>query len=116
MLLSDQDLSTTSTFELEQLADAIEAELTWRALGEAPAAAGREVVEVWPAARGCFRLEQVRCGKPTCRCTAGKKHGPYWYLYRRNADGRLTSTYIGKSLSTRAAIKELEIGERGGQP
>jgi len=22
----------------------------------------------------------VRCGKPTCRCTTGEGHGPYWIL------------------------------------
>ncbi len=26
---------------------------------------------------------RVRCGKPTCRCTTGEGHGPYWYLYWR---------------------------------
>ncbi len=25
----------------------------------------------------------VRCGKPTCRCTTGEGHGPYWFLYWR---------------------------------
>ncbi len=25
----------------------------------------------------------VRCGKPTCRCTTGDGHGPYWFLYWR---------------------------------
>jgi Family of unknown function (DUF6788) len=24
--------------------------------------------------------ESVRCGKPTCRCNQGLRHGPYWYL------------------------------------
>ena len=28
----------------------------------------------------------------------GSGHGPYWYLYRRKGDGRLTSTYVGKKL------------------
>ncbi len=27
---------------------------------------------------------RVRCGKPTCRCTTGEGHGPYWYLYWRD--------------------------------
>lgn len=24
--------------------------------------------------------ERVRCGKPSCRCNHGLRHGPYWYL------------------------------------
>ena len=26
---------------------------------------------------------RVRCGKPSCRCTTGEGHGPYWFLYWR---------------------------------
>ncbi len=28
----------------------------------------------------------------------GSPHGPYWYLYRRTAAGKLRSTYVGKKL------------------
>ncbi len=28
-------------------------------------------------------FHRVRCGKPTCRCTTGDGHGPYWFLYWR---------------------------------
>lgn len=44
-----------------------------------------------------YRLESVRCGKVTCRCAAGKMHGPHWYSYTRVA-GRLKSLYVGKKL------------------
>jgi hypothetical protein len=37
--------------------------------------------------------ELVRCGKPTCRCAAGERHGPYWYLRWRDR-GRQRRAYI----------------------
>ena len=43
---------------------------------------------------GVIRAEWVRCGKPTCRCVTGERHGPY--LYRRwREDGRQRRAYIG---------------------
>jgi hypothetical protein len=30
---------------------------------------------------GALRAELIRCGKPSCRCARGERHGPY--LYRR---------------------------------
>ena len=42
-----------------------------------------------PEAVGYLVAQQVRCGKPNCRCARGEKHGPYWYLvYRRIKGGR----------------------------
>ena len=42
-------------------------------------------------ARVSYRLEEVRCNKPTCtRCP----HGPYWYAYWRE-EGRVRSRYLG---------------------
>ncbi len=35
---------------------------------------------------GTLRAELVRCGKRTCRCSSGERHGPY--LYRRWREGR----------------------------
>ncbi len=89
--------------ELEDLSARIEAELTRRALAERGGEdAKREVVEVHPGSRGCYRLyrlERVRCGKQNCRCAkeGGELHGPYWYRYVRT-NGRLTSGYVGKEL------------------
>ena len=34
-----------------------------------------------------------KCGKPTCHCATGEKHGPVWYLSRREA-GRTRMWYI----------------------
>jgi len=43
---------------------------------------------------GVLRAEGVRCGKPTCRCATGERHGPY--LYRRwREDGRQLRAYVG---------------------
>ena len=33
---------------------------------------------------GSLQREWRRCGKPTCRCTNGMLHGPYWYLQWRD--------------------------------
>jgi hypothetical protein len=52
-----------------------------------------------------YRLESVRCGKPSCRSCP---HGPYWYAYYREGD-RLRSRYIGRELPD--DVKELETGD-----
>ncbi|MDQ3940504.1 MAG: hypothetical protein M3238_04040 [Actinomycetota bacterium] len=57
--------------------------------------------EVDPEAGVTYRLESVRCGKPTCRSCP---HGPYWYAYYREGN-RLKSRYIGRDLP--ADVKEL---------
>lgn len=41
-----------------------------------------------------YRLESVRCGKPSCRSCP---HGPYWYAYYREGS-KLRSRYIGREL------------------
>lgn len=38
-----------------------------------------------------------RCGKPSCRCRQGFKHGPAYYLSWRE-DGRTQMLYIPKSM------------------
>jgi hypothetical protein len=62
------------------------------------------VAEVRPAKRGggSYVLQHVRCAKPTCRCAkGGKLHGPYWYLYTKEA-GKTRCKYIGKNLPSEA--------------
>jgi len=34
-----------------------------------------------------------RCGKPTCHCATGEKHGPAWYLSQREA-GRTKMRFV----------------------
>lgn len=41
-----------------------------------------------------YRLERVRCGKPSCKSCP---HGPYWYAYYRESN-KLRSRYIGREL------------------
>jgi hypothetical protein len=41
-----------------------------------------------------YRLENVRCGKPSCKSCP---HGPYWYAYYREGS-KLRSRYIGRQL------------------
>jgi hypothetical protein len=47
--------------------------------------------------RKTYRLENVRCGRASCKCTDGKPHGPYWYAYWSEG-GKTRSQYIGKRL------------------
>src|SRR5918998_1540162 len=59
-----------------------------------------------------LELERVKCGKKGCKkCASGELHGPYWYLYRPNANrpGR-TSEYVGKALPEFLA-REFDIPE-----
>jgi hypothetical protein len=42
---------------------------------------------------GSLQREWRRCGKPTCRCTNGMLHGPYWYLRWRDR-GRQRRRYV----------------------
>jgi len=42
---------------------------------------------------GSLQPELKRCGKPTCRCTRGELHGPYWYRRWREG-GRQRRAYV----------------------
>lgn len=97
-VLTETQIRTAHTGELEALRNRIEAELTRRELAEREPAPNRSVVEERPVSTGTLRLEMVKCGKERCKkCREGGGHGPYWYLYfRRN--GKLTSRYIGKMI------------------
>lgn len=53
---------------------------------------GRSVRKIAPLP-GVLRAERVRCGKRSCRCARGTRHGPY--LYRRwREDGRQRRRYV----------------------
>lgn len=43
--------------------------------------------------KGSLHAEYKRCGKSSCRCDAGRLHGPYWYRYYREG-GRLRKEYV----------------------
>jgi len=34
------------------------------------------------------------CGRPTCRCRRGERHGPHTYLTFRTAEGRSSALYV----------------------
>ncbi len=48
-----------------------------------------------------YQRQMRKCGKASChKCREGASHGPYWYAFWRNDEGRLRSGYIGKDLPT----------------
>lgn len=51
-----------------------------------------------------YRLESVRCGKPSCTSCP---HGPYWYAYYREGT-KLRSRYIGRELPAGSDDREDE--------
>ncbi len=58
----------------------------------------REIAEVsrkmlWGSVAAVYR----RCGRATCRCAAGEKHGPVFYL-SRNQGGRTQNIFIAEDL------------------
>jgi hypothetical protein len=47
----------------------------------------------FPLLAGSLVKQYVLCGKPSCRCQRGEKHGPLYYLYWKE-QGRSRSLYI----------------------
>ena len=45
---------------------------------------------------GCLSATYQRCGKPTCRCSHGQRHGPYWSRFWREG-GRRRRAYVRPS-------------------
>jgi hypothetical protein len=43
--------------------------------------------------RGSLQADWKKCGKPTCRCARGQRHGPYWSR-RWREDGRQRRRYV----------------------
>jgi hypothetical protein len=65
--------------------------------------------------------EFVKCGKPTCRCTHGMKHGPHWYLRHEVWDPQLARDrdvreYVRKSELRRVRrwVQRVRTGMEGG--
>lgn len=56
---------------------------------------------------GSLQQQWVRCGKGNCKCSRGKLHGAYFYLFVPTSDG-LSKTYVRRSdvPAVRAAIAE----------
>jgi hypothetical protein len=55
----------------------------------------------FPLLAGSLVKQYVICGKPSCRCQRGAKHGPLYYLYWKE-QGRSHSLYV-----PRAKVAEL---------
>lgn len=48
-----------------------------------------------PDFAGWIEVRRVRCGKPTCHCRHGQRHGPYLYQVWRDERGRRRVRYLG---------------------
>ena len=59
----------------------------------------RDVAEIRPMLAGSLVEQYVTCGKPTCRCARGTKHGPLYYLYWKE-EGRSRSLYVPRDQVT----------------
>ncbi len=46
---------------------------------------------------GTVLPQYIRCGKPACRCATGELHGPYFYRFWRDEDGRLRKVYVRRA-------------------
>jgi hypothetical protein len=81
-MLTETQIRTARTGELEDLRNRVEAEVTRRELAERePAerepAERRRMVEERPASAGTLRLEIVKCGKDRCKkCERGRGTHP----------------------------------------
>jgi len=51
-----------------------------QAVNRLRAAVLEEALAIGPTLTGSLFKRYRVCGKPGCRCTRGKKHGPYWCL------------------------------------
>ncbi len=49
-----------------------------------------------------YQLQRRSCGKCAMCRPGGPKHGPYWYGYFRDVNGKLKSFYIGKEKPEKA--------------
>ena len=45
-----------------------------------------------------IRMKYIRCGKSSCRCNRGKKHGPYYYLREYIPGTGSRDRYLGKKI------------------
>jgi len=50
---------------------------------------------------GSIQTRWLTCGKPDCKCTRGKKHGPYYYFaYRDRQTGKTAQISIPRDVVT----------------
>jgi hypothetical protein len=54
-----------------------------------------------------FRQEYIWCGRANCKCKLeGIGHGPYWYGFQRDENGKLRKRYIGRLLTAENSTPE----------
>lgn len=83
----------------EQVTEPAESDVAWQPPGAETAQAMRHI------GRSCFLLQGVKCGKPGCKCSHGKLHGPYWYEFWRE-DGKVRKRYHGKRIQSVSRIDD----------
>jgi hypothetical protein len=59
----------------------------------------RDLARDRPMVMGSLVEQYVTCGKPTCRCAGGAKHGPLYYFYWKE-EGRSRSLYVPREQVT----------------
>jgi hypothetical protein len=63
---------------------------------------------------GTVHAQWVRCGNPGCHCARGERHGPYWYRFWRDAEGRRRKAYVQEAdlAAVRAACAAWQARQR----
>ncbi len=93
-----QQVSRFSLEELHELSAWLQILIEESEVAPIPTKEGREIVDERQKGPITYRLQYIRCGRPTCKCAeGGQGHGPYWYAYWWQG-GRTRSKYIGKQL------------------
>ena len=71
-----------------------------------PVCAATDIAETFPKIPA-LTAQYTRCGKPGCRCTAGRLHGPYHYLrWREGAKQRRRYVCAADVPAVRAVIEK----------
>lgn len=60
---------------------------------------------------GCIIMKHIKCGKESCKCQDGYKHGPYPHIQYYDINGTLRTLYIKKSLVDEYAAKLYDNNE-----
>ncbi len=54
---------------------------------------------------------RVRCGKSSCRCATGEKHGPYWFLRWRDGTRQRRCYVKGNDVTAVLAVLDRRLAE-----
>lgn len=67
---------------------------------EMPVKQDTEILDERKLGSRTYRLQRIKCGKTSCKCASGERHGPYWYAFWWE-NGSTRTKYIGKNLNER---------------